>query len=97
MRVDPGRRSHAPQGRTGSLGTVLLGVYALGLGVPFLVAALFVGPFLHWARNFRRHMPLVEKIMGLLLIVVGLMMITGNFERLAFFLLETFPSLAEIG
>lgn len=89
--------SMAAQEESVSAGTALLGVYALGLGVPFLIAALFVSPFLHWARNFRRHMPIVEKLMGLLLIAVGLMMITGNFERLAFFLLETFPSLALIG
>ena len=89
--------SLAAQEETLSAGTALLGVYALGLGMPFLIAALFVGPFLRWARNFRKHMPVVEKVMGMLLITVGLMMITGNFERLAYFLLETFPSLAEIG
>ncbi len=78
-------------------GTALLAVYALGLGMPFLIAAAFVGPFLNWARNFRKHMGTVEKVMGLMLIVVGSMMITGDFERLAYFLLETFPSLATIG
>lgn len=89
--------SMAAQEETISAGTALLGVYALGLGMPFLVAALFVGPFLNWARNFRKHMALVEKIMGLMLIAVGLMMITGNFERFSYFLLDTFPVLAELG
>ena len=89
--------SLAAQEETVSSGTALLGVYAIGLGMPFLIAALFVGPFLQWARSFRRHMPLVEKVMGLMLIAVGIMMITGDFERLAYFLLETFPSLAEFG
>ncbi|MEM7212424.1 MAG: cytochrome c biogenesis CcdA family protein [Pseudomonadota bacterium] len=89
--------SMAAQEETISAGTALLGVYAFGLGMPFLIAALFVGPFLQWAKNFRRHMPLVEKVMGLMLITVGIMMITGDFERLAYFLLETFPSLAEFG
>ena len=78
-------------------GTLLLAVYALGLGVPFLVAAAFIGPFLRWARGFRRHLGLVEKAMGVLLVVVGLMMATGEFERLAWWLLETFPVLASIG
>ena len=87
----------ALQEETLMAGTALLAVYALGLGVPFLVAAAFVGPFLNWARNFRKHMGMVEKIMGVLLIVVGSMMITGDFERLAYFLLETFPSLATFG
>jgi cytochrome c-type biogenesis protein len=78
-------------------GTLLLSVYALGLGVPFLIAAAFIGPFLRWARGFRRHMGLVEKLMGLLLVAVGLMMVLGQFERLAWWLLETFPVLATIG
>lgn len=89
--------SLAAQEETLMSGTALLAVYALGLGVPFLVAALFVGPFLRWARDFRRHMGLVEKSMGVLLITVGLLMITGNFERIAYFLLDTFPALATIG
>ena len=87
----------AAQEETIASGTALLAVYALGLGVPFLVAAAFIGPFLRWARNFRRHLGVVEKLMGVLLVVVGTMMITGQFERLAFWLLETFPVLGTIG
>ncbi|MEM1343693.1 MAG: cytochrome c biogenesis protein CcdA [Pseudomonadota bacterium] len=87
----------AAQEQTLLAGTSLLAVYALGLGVPFLIAAAFVGPFLRWARGFRRHMGTVEKAMGALLIGVGVMMITGTFERLAFWLLETFPVLGTIG
>jgi cytochrome c-type biogenesis protein len=87
----------AAQEETITSGTLLLAVYALGLGVPFLIAAAFIGPFLRWARNFRRHMGLVEKLMGVLLVVVGLMMILGQFERLAWWLLETFPGLATFG
>ena len=87
----------AAQEETILSGTTLLAVYSLGLGVPFLVAAAFIGPFLRWARAFRRHMGLVEKGMGALLVVVGLMMITGQFERMAWWLLETFPVLGTIG
>jgi cytochrome c-type biogenesis protein len=87
----------AAQEETIGGGTLLLAVYALGLGVPFLVAAAFIGPFLRWARGFRRHMGLVEKGMGLLLVAVGVMMILGEFERLAWWLLDTFPVLGEIG
>lgn len=87
----------AAQEQTLLAGTTLLAVYALGLGVPFLLAAFFVGPFLRWAKGFRRHLGTVEKGMGLLLIVVGAMMISGDFERMAFWLLETFPVLGTIG
>ena len=87
----------AAQEETIASGTALLAVYALGLGLPFLVAAAFIGPFLRWAKGFRRHLGLVEKLMGVLLVVVGAMMITGQFERLAYWLLETFPALGTIG
>ncbi|MBK0400655.1 cytochrome c biogenesis protein CcdA [Limibaculum sp. M0105] len=87
----------AAQQDTLGAGTALLAVYAAGLGVPFLVAALFVGPFLRWAKGVRRHMGLIEKAMGALLVVVGLMIMTGEFERIAYWLLETFPILATFG
>ena len=87
----------AAQEQTLMAGTALLAVYALGLGVPFLVAAAFVGPFLRWAKGFKRHMGTVEKAMGGLLVVVGAMMVTGTFERIAFWLLETFPVLQQFG
>lgn len=87
----------AAQSGSALSGAVLLGVYALGLGVPFLGAALFIGPFLRWTRGVRRHLGRVEKAMGVLLMIVGLMMITGDFERLAYFLIETFPTLATLG
>ena len=87
----------AAQEETILSGTLLLAVYSLGLGVPFLIAAAFIGPFLRWARAFRRHMGLVEKVMGALLVLVGGMMITGQFERMAWWLLETFPVLGTIG
>lgn len=87
----------AAQEDTIAAGTALLAVYALGLGAPFLAAAAFVGPFLNWAKGFRRHLGTVERVMGVMLIVVGVMMITGTFERLAWFLIETFPFLATIG
>ncbi len=89
--------SLAAQEETLMSGTLLLVIYALGLGVPFLIAALFIGPFLNWARGFRRHLSMVEKCMGVLLLIVGAMMVSGDFERLAYFLLEMFPSLATIG
>lgn len=78
-------------------GGTLLSVYALGLGVPFLVAAWYIGPFLNWARGFRRHMGTVEIAMGGMLVLVGCMMISGSLERLANLLIEAFPILARIG
>jgi cytochrome c-type biogenesis protein len=78
-------------------GVAMLAVYAAGLGLPFLLAALFVRPFMRFMRSFRRHMGTVEAAMGGLLVAVGLLMATGRFETLAFWLLETFPALGTIG
>jgi cytochrome c-type biogenesis protein len=78
-------------------GAVLLAVYSLGLGVPFLAASLFAGPFVHHMRRFRRHLGTVEKAMGALLVVTGILFITGQITTLSFWLLDLFPSLARIG
>jgi cytochrome c-type biogenesis protein len=64
-------------------GALLLGAYSLGLAVPFLVAALAVERFLEWFARFRRHLGAVRVASGVLLIVVGLMMLSGQFTRLA--------------
>ncbi len=78
-------------------GTTLLAVYAIGLGIPFLLAAAFL-PRLQGVLSFmKRHMEQIERIMGLLLWTVGLMMLSGSFSDLSFWLLETFPGLATLG
>ncbi len=78
-------------------GAFLLMVYSLGLGVPFLLAAAFAPAFLGWASGFRRHLPTVEKAMGSLLVVTGVLFITGQMSAMSYWLLETFPALATIG
>ena len=78
-------------------GTTLLGVYALGLGLPFLLVAAFFGPTSRVMTWMKRHMERIERIMGLLLWTVGLMMLTGQFTAFSYWLLETFPGLAEFG
>jgi cytochrome c-type biogenesis protein len=78
-------------------GMSLLAVYAAGLGIPFLLAALMAGPFLRWMQRVRRHMRTVEMVTGGLLVVTGVLFIFNSFELLGFWLLEIFPGLAEIG
>ncbi|MEP5155042.1 cytochrome c biogenesis protein CcdA [Planktotalea sp.] len=78
-------------------GTTLLGIYALGLGLPFLLAALFIDRAMGVMNKLKKHMGLIEKISGILLIAVGLAMVTGAFSLFAFWLLETFPALATLG
>jgi cytochrome c-type biogenesis protein len=78
-------------------GATLLGIYSLGLGVPFLLAGIAVGPFLTFFARFRRNLGTVEKIVGGLLVVTGLLFLTGNFTRLSYWFLETFPVLGRLG
>jgi len=78
-------------------GAGLLAVYSAGLGVPFLIAALAIGPFLGFLARVRKHLHLVEKVMGALLVVTGILFITGNFTRISYWLLETFPALQSFG
>lgn len=80
-----------------SRGTVLLGVYAIGLGVPFLLAAMFLNRSMVLMNKLKRHMGLIEKIMGGLLLFVGLMLVTGLFTSFSWWLLEAFPFLATLG
>ncbi|MBW4985454.1 cytochrome c biogenesis protein CcdA [Mameliella sp. CS4] len=78
-------------------GTLLLAVYAAGLGIPFLLVAAFLprlGGLMGW---MKRHMEQIERAMGLLLWTIGLLMLTGGFSALSFWLLETFPALAALG
>ena len=78
-------------------GAGLLGVYSLGLGVPFLLAGIAIGPFLTFFSTFRRHLGTVEKVMGAALVVTGLLFLTGQFTRLSYWFLETFPFLQNFG
>ena len=78
-------------------GTVLLAVYAMGLGVPFLLVAAFLPRLTGVMGWMKRHMEQIERVMGLLLWTIGLLMLTGGFSAFAFWLLEMFPALALLG
>ena len=78
-------------------GTLLLAVYALGLGLPFLAVAAFLPRLTGAMRWMKRHMERIERAMGLLLWTIGLLMLTGGFSALSFWLLETFPALGTLG
>lgn len=78
-------------------GAILLAVYSAGLGIPFLVAALFSGAFMRFLSRFRSKMGLVEKTMGVLLVIAGVLFLTGGMQSMAFWLLENFPALGRLG
>lgn len=78
-------------------GAGMLFVYSLGIGLPFLAAALFAKPFLLMMGRAKRHMVTIERVMGGLLVVTGLLFMTGQMSNMAYWLLNAFPVLGTIG
>jgi len=78
-------------------GAGLLAIYSAGLGIPFLIAAVAVEPAMAAIARFRRHLALVEKVMGGLLVLTGVAFLAGWVSDAAFWLLEWFPALGKIG
>ena len=81
-------------------GVRLLAVYSLGLGIPFVLAAVAIRPFLAFMQRFRRHLGLMEKIMGVVLVLTGVAFLNVldwfSIQALGQWLIETFPGLARI-
>jgi cytochrome c-type biogenesis protein len=78
-------------------GMGLLAVYSLGLGIPFLLAAFFMGRFMGVMDRLKPHMGKIEKAMGALLVLTGLAFLTGGIATASYWLLETFPALGRLG
>ena len=66
-----------------SRGMLLLAVYSAGLAVPFLIAAVAVDRFPDWFQRFRKYLPWVMRVSGALLVLVGFLLLTGEFTRMA--------------
>ncbi|MBO6895899.1 MAG: cytochrome c biogenesis protein CcdA [Shimia sp.] len=82
---------------TAGQGALLLFVYGAGMTLPFVLAAFFVGPFMRWTARFRRHLGTVEKLMGVLLIVFGVLIATNSVNVIAQWMLETVPWFQGVG
>jgi len=78
-------------------GVALLGVYSLGLGVPFLLAALFTDGLMARLKSIGRVGRLLQLAAGVILILMGIAMLTGQLAALSYWLLEMVPALANIG
>ena len=85
------------QSNSATRGLLMMGAYALGLGIPFVLTAVFLGRAMRVMRGLKRHMATIERVMGVLLVLVGVLMLTGGFSAISLWLLETFPGLARIG
>ena len=75
-------------------GAILLFAYALGIGVPFLVASLGLASSPRLAERLRRVGPRVERVAGGLLVVLGVLLATGTYRHLASYLARFTPRIA---
>ncbi len=82
---------------TAGQGAMLLFTYGLGMTLPFVAAALFIGPFMSWMARFRRHLGVVEKIMGALLVLFGILIATNSVNVIAGWMLKYIPWFSTIG
>ena len=80
-----------------SKGVSLLLVYSLGLGIPFIAAAVAIKPFMSAMQRYRTHLSLVEKLLGAFLVLTGILFITNAMTFISGWILQTFPGLATIG
>ncbi|MBU9720714.1 MULTISPECIES: cytochrome c biogenesis CcdA family protein [Bacillaceae] len=80
----------AAQGTTFSALLLLL-MYSVGLGVPFLLVALLYSKSLDKIRNINRYLPVIQKISGGIMVLLGVMLFTGLFARMAAYLSQFIP------
>lgn len=78
-------------------GLILMAFYAIGLGLPFVLSAVFMAHFMRAGSKFKSKMGIIKSVMGLLLILIGVLMVTGNFSEISNWMLNQFPALGGIG
>jgi len=76
---------------------LLLSFYSIGLAVPFIISGFLINKFLFFSKNFRKYIPIISKVGGIILLLTGIGILTGQLQILGFFILEYFPSLGNIG
>lgn len=82
---------------TAMRGLILMILFGIGMTTPFVVAAVFIKPFLRFAAKFRRHLPKVEKLMGVFLILFAILIVTNSVNVIAAWMLDAFPAFTKIG
>ena len=76
---------------------LLLSFYSLGLAIPFIISGILIDKFLFFSKNFQKYISTITKIGGIILLLTGIAILTGQLQVLGFFILEYFPSLGNIG
>jgi len=66
--------------QTAAEGALLLAIYSLGMGIPFIILGLVWGAIMPLWKSINRHLGVISIVSGVLLIIVGILMLTGNLE-----------------
>lgn len=80
-----------------TVGVIFLSVYSLGLGIPFLLASLFIEQFKKRVSVFNRFSRHLHFGAGVIMIMMGIAMVTGRLTLFSIWMLEMFPSIANFG
>ena len=78
-------------------GILLLSLYSLGLAVPFVLSSLLIKKFLIFSKSAKNYLINIKKISGIILIITGILIVTGKLQILGFYLIEYFPILQKLG
>ena len=78
-------------------GVLLLSFYSLGLAIPFILSGFLINKFLIFSKAFKKYIAVITKSGGVILLLTGIAILTGQLQILGFFLLEYFPLLGDIG
>ncbi len=78
-------------------GILLLSLYSLGLAIPFVLSSLLIKRFLIFSKSAKKYLINIKKISGIILIITGILIVTGKLQILGFYLIEYFPILQKLG
>ena len=72
---------------------LLLSFYSLGLAIPFIISGVLINKFFIFSKNFKKYLSITSKVGGIVLLLTGIAILTGQLQILGFFILEYFPLL----
>jgi cytochrome c-type biogenesis protein len=78
-------------------GVLLLSVYSLGLAIPFVVSSLIIKKFLIISKKSKSYLSKIKKFSGIILLITGILIVTGKLQIIGFYLIEFFPILQNLG
>ncbi len=78
-------------------GIILLSIYSIGLAIPFILSGLFITKFLIFSKKTKMHIIKIQKVSGYILLITGVLIVTGKLQTLGYYLLDWFPILGKLG